>query len=692
MTTWTGAGRTTSWDDAGNWSGGAIPVSYGAVSIGMAGASVVVSVASGSGPRAASLTIGDGHVGETVQLDLAGSFSLDGSGILVSGGAALSSIGGAIDLSTGGLAVASGGSYTETGGTLTASTLGNAGTTVLTGAVAVAAAAANSGTLTETGTLSIGSGLVNSGTMTLAGTVTDSAGLTNTGHETLSGAVTVGASLSNSGTMVVTGSVNLLGETIIGMGSIDIDGGRLGTSATPISIVGSQGFTLENGGFLSLRNGIGATVDFGSGGGTLSLQDEIGIVTTPIRNFGVGDRIEIAGLDITGDTVIANGNNSYTIALDAGPYYAPVVLTGVTLAAGVKPSQIALSVSGGETIVSIACFLSGTRIATAAGEVAVEQVAVGDQVVAIEHGRRTLRPVRWHGSRTVDLSLMDADDAREAAPVRIRAGAFADGVPSRDLLITPEHCVLVDDRLVPARMLVNGSSIVREAGLHRFTVHHIECDRHAILLSDGLPTESYLDTGNRRGFGTPADDATATPSGWADAAAPLETGRGFVEPIWHRLAARAASTGQPVAASTVPATTTDPALRIRLDDGSLLAAARRKSGRHVFVLPPGTRGVAITSRVFVPSRIEGPFVDDRRRLGVAVRDARLWTGLHTRILSVDPAAGGWHAAETGAQAVWTDGAGRLELDPSDSATVLELELVLAGRYLLQDCQALQVAA
>ena len=74
--------------------------------------------------------------------------------------------------------------------------------------------------------------------------------------------------------------------------------------------------------------------------------------------------------------------------------------------------------------------------------------------------------------------------------MRIRADAFAPGIPSRDLLITPEHCVLVDNRLVPARMLVNGSSIVRETGLHRFTVHHVECDRHASILSEGLATAS----------------------------------------------------------------------------------------------------------------------------------------------------------------------------------------------------------
>ncbi len=683
MATWTGAGKTTSWDNAGNWSGAVVPASYGAVSIGIAGVPITVAVASQSTARAASLTIGDGHAGETVLLNLAGTFSLGGSGILVSGGASLATSGGAIDLAAGGLAVEAGGSYAETGGTLAATTLDNDGTTALAGAVSVAASLDNAGTLTETGTLTAQSGIGNTGTMTLAGTVLDAGDLANTGHQTLSGTVTVDSLLSNSGTTTVTGTVNLLGEAIAGTGAIVIDGGHLGTAATPISVInGSQSFTLENNAVLFLRDGLGASVRFGSGGGTLSLQDNIGIVTTPIQNLGAGDRIEVQAGGITGDTVIANGNNSYTIALDAGAFYAPVVLTDVTLAAGIKASQVALSVSGGEATVFIACFLSGTRIATEAGEVPVEEIAVGDQVVAIENGVRTLRPVRWHGSRTVVPARMSPDEARDAAPVRIRAGAFAAGIPARDLLITPEHCVLVDNRLVPARMLVNGSSIVRETGLQGFTVHHVECDRHAILLSEGLTTESYLDTGNRHAFGT--DDATATPSAWADAAAPLDTGRDFVEPIWRRLSARAAAIGLPAPATEV-ATTVDPFLRLRLDDGSLLAASRSSRDRHFFVLPPGTRQVAIVSRVFVPALVEGPFVDDRRRLGVAVRDARLWTGPRTRVLTIDDSAAGWHASEPGTQAVWTDGAGLLDLEPGepcDAATVLELQLVLAARYLL----------
>ena len=692
MTTWTGAGKTTSWDDAGNWSGTLVPSPYGAVTIGIAGLPVAVAVAGQAGARAASLTVGDGHANETVQLSLSGTFLLDGSGILVSGGASLATTGGAINLSAGGLAVQAGGGYTETGGTLAASTLSNHGATVLTGAVSVAGSLDNAGTLTESGTLTAQSGIDNTGTMTLAGTVLDASDLANTGQATLSGTATIGGTLSNAGTAIVTGAVNLLGEAIAGTGAILVNGGRLGTAATPISVIGSQSFTLENNGFLFLRDGLGtSSVTFGSGANTVSVQNNISIVTMPIRNFGAGDRIEVEANGITGDAVIANNNNSYTIALESGAFYDPVVLTNVTLAPGIKASQIALSVSGGEATVFIACFLSGTRIATAAGEVVVEDIAVGDQVVAVENDRRTLRPVRWHGSRTVCPARMSPEDARDAAPVRIRADAFAPGIPSRDLLITPEHCVLVDGRLVPARMLVNGSSIVRETSRRSFTVHHIECDRHAILLSEGLTTESYLDTGNRHGFGTAADDATADPSAWANAAAPLDTARSFVEPIWRRLATRAAAIGLPVPVTSL-CTTADPCLRIRLDDNSLLAASRSSRNRHFFVLPPGTRRVAIVSRTFVPALVEGPFVDDRRRLGVAVKDARLWIGLQTRTLPVGDSAKGWHAAEPGAEAVWTDGAGLLDVEPGDGPTVLQLELVLAARYLTDTGTARRQAA
>jgi hypothetical protein len=100
-------------------------------------------------------------------------------------------------------------------------------------------------------------------------------------------------------------------------------------------------------------------------------------------------------------------------------------------------------------------------------------------------------PVRWLG-RTV-VSRAFADPLR-VLPVRIKAGALAENVPARDLLVSSGHAVLVDDVLVHAGALVNGSSVVREHDAPAvFTYYHVELDTHAVLLAEGAPAESFLD-------------------------------------------------------------------------------------------------------------------------------------------------------------------------------------------------------
>ena len=84
-------------------------------------------------------------------------------------------------------------------------------------------------------------------------------------------------------------------------------------------------------------------------------------------------------------------------------------------------------------------------------------------------------------------------------PVRVAAGAFGEQQPSRDLWLSPGHCVAADGVLIPIRYLMNGRSI---AQVETATVEywHIELDEHDILLAEGLPAESYLDCGNRSAF------------------------------------------------------------------------------------------------------------------------------------------------------------------------------------------------
>ena len=120
----------------------------------------------------------------------------------------------------------------------------------------------------------------------------------------------------------------------------------------------------------------------------------------------------------------------------------------------------------------------------------------------------------------------------EAFPVRIRAGAFADGSPTRDLLVTHEHCILTEAGLIPVRMLVNGGSILVDRAIPRYDFFHVELAAHGILLAEGLATESYLDTGNRGLFGGGGAGVRRDPV----MAAPLAVARALVEPVWRRLA------------------------------------------------------------------------------------------------------------------------------------------------------------
>ena len=141
------------------------------------------------------------------------------------------------------------------------------------------------------------------------------------------------------------------------------------------------------------------------------------------------------------------------------------------------------------------CFLPGTQIATPQGEVSVETLQRGDLVKTVD-GR--IVPVRWIGRQTI--STIFADPLR-VLPICIKAGALAENVPSRDLYVSPDHAILIDDILVHASALVNGTSIVRApAPAQTFTYYHVELADHSLLLADNVPAESFIDNVDRLAF------------------------------------------------------------------------------------------------------------------------------------------------------------------------------------------------
>jgi hypothetical protein len=134
------------------------------------------------------------------------------------------------------------------------------------------------------------------------------------------------------------------------------------------------------------------------------------------------------------------------------------------------------------------CFCAGTRIATPTGEVPVETLRPGDLVRLADGGTA---PVLWLGWQIVRA---ESADPLLALPVRIAAGALGEGVPTRDLLLSPCHALRLGDILVHAGALVNGSSIARVDPVGPFAYYHVELAAHALLLAEGVAVESFLDT------------------------------------------------------------------------------------------------------------------------------------------------------------------------------------------------------
>jgi hypothetical protein len=150
---------------------------------------------------------------------------------------------------------------------------------------------------------------------------------------------------------------------------------------------------------------------------------------------------------------------------------------------------------------SNACYAAGTRIRTERGEIAVEDLAPGDtvQVLSGEH-----RPLRWIGRRRV--ACRSHPHPERVLPILVQAHAFGTGLPARDLLLSPDHAVFLEGVLVPIKHLQNGSTVLQIV-VDVIVYHHIELATHDVVLAEGLPAETYLETGAR--FTFDAQGATA---------------------------------------------------------------------------------------------------------------------------------------------------------------------------------------
>jgi len=567
-----------------------------------------------------------------------------------------------------GTTVSEGGSQlVENGGTAVGTTVFAGGSQVVTSQTSHGATL-GSALGSALGTLVTGSGAV---AVVSPGLVTDMT-VVNGGSALFYGA-------RASGTLISGGTVSAYGYYVLDQS----DG------SSHLNVIGAEDNTTVTNGGLFIFTGANATGTVLNSGGVKYVVYGSSVSAT-VRNGGtqifadndedtqvLSGGVEVVSAPTSGLVTGLNLQAGATIDLPAYAY-ASYISAGLSesgnelvLSGAISPTEIA-SLSGAytdgnfvteedpngntEIVVTAACYARGTRLLTARGEVPVEALRADDRMVtdAGDHAA-----IRWIGMRRVDCRRHPRPEL--VWPVRVAAGAFADGVPRRDLLLSPDHAVFADGVLIPVQHLINGHSIAAlpVAGVEYW---HVELGRHGILLAEGLPTESYLDTGNRTQFdnagtviGLHPDFA---PRSWNEACARLVQSGPEVVALKRRLFARAC-------VETAPQL----ALRVTADDRPC-AARRLAAGRWRIKIPAGARDLRLQSQPWMPAACLAESLD-RRLLGVRV--FAIATGGDAIPLD-DPALRGFHRVEMTAEGIcrWTNGDGLIALPPEVAAVTLRL--------------------
>lgn len=145
----------------------------------------------------------------------------------------------------------------------------------------------------------------------------------------------------------------------------------------------------------------------------------------------------------------------------------------------------------------VICFTPGTRIDTPRGRRPVEELQEGDQVLTRDNGPQE---IRWIGSRRMTGARLFALPALR--PIRLRAGVLGMDRPDRDLLVSPDHRMLIrGDRtralfntaevLVTARDLVDGDGVIIDSMAREVTYIHLMLPSHQVIWANGVESESF---------------------------------------------------------------------------------------------------------------------------------------------------------------------------------------------------------
>ena len=349
-------------------------------------------------------------------------------------------------------------------------------------------------------------------------------------------------------------------------------------------------------------------------------------------------------------------------------------------------AQTASDGSGGtEVFLTSVCYAAGTHILTATGERMVESLMQGDIVLTLADGELIAQPVKWIGRRRIDLTAHPHPET--VAPIRIRRGAFADNMPHSDLLVSPDHAVFVDGKLICARQLVNGTTIRQENGSDLGRVFPRRTGR-ACDPARGGPAGGELpqhrqprllrQLGRAAGAASRPDgrDGLSDPRGGHRARRSCRTrpACGRCGSAWPSVRRRWASRRRG---------STRPAIRNcgSLAKGRTVRPLYGENGLYIFALPKGATEVRLVSRAGSPADAR-PWLDDRRCLGVNVERIVLRGASEMQEIPVDhpDLSQGWQAVERDGMALrrWTNGDAVLPLPTLGGPTMLEIRIGSGG--------------
>ncbi len=206
---------------------------------------------------------------------------------------------------------------------------------------------------------------------------------------------------------------------------------------------------------------------------------------------------------------VTDGHQSFTITLiETGPGRVPLLMfvdevpppdTDLwVVEANLEPSHINRLT---DQPTGVICFTPGTRIRTPQGDVLIENLREGDLVQTRDNGAQKLL---WIGQRRISGARLFA--MPELRPIRIRAGALSSGQPDEDLLVSPQHQLLLrgprarelfntDEVLVRAQDLVDERRVIVDSGVREVTYYHLLLEQHQVVWANGVQAESFHPAG-----------------------------------------------------------------------------------------------------------------------------------------------------------------------------------------------------